>query len=136
MADFLLGFYGPLAAAEQSLGGEWQPPGHPAETPWEDVWDAWLAHETEHLGDIYEAARQLVREGNLSRFDHPVVYFLSLRHKAALRHVQMSYAWRDQRPVSLIPFPVMSPSALAEWLLTDWGDGRALQHTFPEEAAP
>ncbi|MBW8782979.1 MAG: hypothetical protein JF599_13990 [Verrucomicrobia bacterium] len=135
MAELLTGFYRPLHDAGHALDSAWQPPVLPEGTPWEDVWEDWAAHESAHLPDIYDAARMLVRTTRIPTFLPAVLYFLRFRHRAALDHVQGSFSWRDERPVSLIPFPSIPPGEFAEWLLTEWGNNRGVLLAFPEAAA-
>jgi hypothetical protein len=135
MADLLVEFYRPLREAGEALGGVWQPPVLPPETPWEDACEEWTAHEAAHLPDIYHAARMLVRTAGIPRATPVALYFLMFRHRAALNHVQGAFSWREEKPVSLIPFPPMPPGEFAEWLLTEGGDNRGVLLAFPEASA-
>jgi hypothetical protein len=132
MAALLVEFYRPLRDAGHALGDVWQPPTLPAETPWEDACEEWTAQETAHLADIYHAARMLVRTTGIPRATPVAVYFLKFRHRAALNHVQDAFSWRDEKPVSLIPFPPITPAEFAEWLLTEWSNNRGVLLAFPE----
>ena len=94
---------------------------------------AWSMLHDQYSEDIHMAARELVRTGRLAMPSSEVLCFLSFRFDAAIRHLAMAITIREDRPMSLVPFPSVGMSDYADWLLTEWGDGHAISVAYPEE---
>lgn len=110
---------------------EWTPDLSHAET-FEDAWDAWRSHESRLLEQIHAAAKAWVQTRRLPNSTSEVLYYLSLRHRAALNFVETSFLSTERGPMSLIAFPPVSIPTFAEWLLTEWGDEHAIYLALPE----
>jgi hypothetical protein len=104
-----------------------------------ETYAAWRAAETAHLPSIHACARELVRTGSVQSKSPEVHYFLGERLSSVLRALDVTFAWRDDRLISIIPFPDSGIEAVAEWYLTDWADWHTAglvirEEDFPSEA--
>ena len=115
-----------------SLESRWRPD-LPVQ-PREQASRAWSMLHGQYSEDIHAAACELVRTGRLANPRSEILYFLAFRLDAAIRHLAMAITIREDRPMSLVPFPSVEMSDYAEWLLTEWGDDHALSVAYPEEA--
>lgn len=95
---------------------------------------AWSWLHGQYAKEVHAAARELVRTGRMADARSEVLYFLSFRLDAAIRHLGMAVTIQGDRPVSMIPFPQVEMSDYAEWLLTEWADDHAIGVAYPELA--
>lgn len=132
MLELMLDLEAAFGRAVASTGSSWKPD-LPIQSREESsrVW-AWL--HGRYVKDVHVAARELVRTGGLGDTCSEVLYFLSFRLDAAVRHLGMAITIREDRPVSPIPFPQVAMSDYAEWLLTDWADDHAIGVAYPEQS--
>jgi hypothetical protein len=112
---------------------EWAPDISDAETL-EDAWDAWRSHESRFLEQVHATAKEWVQTRRLPNLPSEVLYYLGLRHRAALNFVEGSFVSTERGPTSLLSFPSVSIQGFVEWLLTEWGDEHAIYLAFPEAA--
>lgn len=101
-----------------------------------ETYTAWRAAETTHLSSIHACARELARTGSLQSKSLEVHYFLGERLSSVLRALQATFAWRDDQPISIIPFPDAGIERVAEWYLTDWADWHTAGFVIREEDFP
>lgn len=111
--------------------GPWVPDISPYELL-EDACDAWRDHESGFLDQIHSTAREWVRTRRLPNLPSEVLYYLGLRHQAALNFVETSFLSTERGQSSLIPFPSVSLQGFAEWLLIEWADTHVIYLAFPE----
>jgi hypothetical protein len=128
----LLDLYDALRQATHPNRYHWRPLLSPHLSPLEAATE-WGRIQNRHLADIYAAWRELVRTGHLADPTPEVRYFLNCRFQAALRQAESSFIVRDDIPESFIPFPLMPTDDVAEWLLTEWGNGHAFSFIFPSD---
>ena len=93
--------------------------------------DAWRAIEADHRESVHEATRALIGTARVPDPTPEIMYFLGLRLRAALNHVEAMFAIKEEKPVSLWAFPALPPDEVIEWLLTDWADDHAIMTAFP-----
>ena len=129
----LIDLASPLGEVLVSQSTAWQPL-LPTEEPTQAAWDAWHEIEGGHRESVHEAARALIRTERVPAPTPEIVYFLGLRLRAALAHVETLFAMQGERPVSLLAFPALPPDEVVEWLLTEWADYHAVTIVFPELA--
>jgi len=123
----------PLGEVAPPLSVSWRPE-LPSEAPTKANWDAWQTIEAGYRESVHEAARALIRTASLPAPTPEIVYFLGLRLRAALNHIESLFVMKDERPASLLAFPALSPDEVAEWFLTEWADDHAITLVFPEMA--
>ncbi len=93
--------------------------------------DAWRRIEAGYRESVHEATRALIGTARVPDPTPEVMYFLGLRLRAALNHVEAMFAIKEEKPVSLWAFPALPPDEVIEWLLTDWADDHAIMTAFP-----
>jgi hypothetical protein len=98
--------------------------------------DEWQKIEAGYRDRVHEATRALIKTARVPDPTPEIVYFLGLRLQATLSHVEAMCVIKDERPVSLWPFPALPPDEVTEWLLTEWADDHAITIAFPEMDAP
>ncbi len=98
--------------------------------------DVWRAIEAGHRESVHAAARVAIATACVPVPTAEIVYFLDLRIRAALNHVEAMFAIKDEKPVSLWAFPTLPPDEVIEWLLTEWADYHAIMTAFPAIQAP
>ncbi|MBW8780511.1 MAG: hypothetical protein JF599_01285 [Verrucomicrobia bacterium] len=128
----LLELHSSLRLADEQSASGWAPDLSHAEA-WDDAWDVWRHHESRFLGQIHATAKEWVRTHRLPDLPAEIVYYLGLRYRAAINLVESSFlSTAEQGPSSLISFPPVPTTDVAEWLLTEWGDAHAIYLAFPE----
>jgi len=131
MLEQMLALEIPLGRAIGSCSVWWKP--DLPIGPREEAWRAWSMIHDQYKQAIHEAARELVRTGDLMMPDPAVLYFLSIRLDAVIRYLSMAITFVNEQPTSLTPFPPIGLSEYAEWLLTEWGDDHAIDIAYPEQ---
>ena len=132
MLELMLDLEAAFGRTLESTGSSWKPD-LPIQSR-EEASRAWSWLHGQHAKDVHVAARELVRTGGMGDACSEVLYFLSFRFDAAIRHLGMAVTIRGDRPVSMIPFPQVEMSDYAEWLLTEWADDHAIGVAYPEHA--
>ncbi|MBW8780617.1 MAG: hypothetical protein JF599_01840 [Verrucomicrobia bacterium] len=123
MLEQLVDLEVPLGAALGS-GESWWRPDISMQSR-EEASRAWCRLHEQYQEAIHAAVRELVRTGGLLAPRPEILYFLSFRLDAAIRYLSMAVTIKDDKAVSIIPFPAIEMSAYTEWLLTDWADQHA-----------
>ena len=130
LAIKLMDLFSALGEVTDSLPGVWTP-ALPSEEPILSAADAWRAIEADHRESVHAAARVAIATTCVPVPTPEIVYFLGLRVRAALNHVEAMFAIKDEKPVSLWAFPALPPDEVIEWLLTEWADDHAIMTAFP-----
>jgi hypothetical protein len=94
---------------------------------------AWRSAEADHLSSIHACARELAGTGTLLSKSAEVHYFLGERVASVLRALGGTFAWQNDRPTSIIPFPDVNMERVAEWYLTEWADFHTVNFVISEE---
>lgn len=131
----LIDLFGVLSEVTDAVPCPWRPT-LPSTGPDLVAADAWRRIEADHRESVHAAARVAIATACVPVPTPEIVYFLGLRVRAALNHVEAMCVIKDERPVSLWAFPALPPDEVLEWLLTDWADDHAIMSVFPEVDAP
>lgn len=131
----LIDLFSTLGGVTSSLPGVWRPMLPGAGTTLEAS-NAWQKIEAEYCERVHAATRALIKTEPLPGLTPEIVYFLNLRIRAALNHVEAMCVIKDEKPMSLFPFPALPPDEVIKWLLTDWADDHAIMVAFPSLDAP
>ena len=135
LAIRLMDLFSALGKEADALPGRWEPP-LPCGEPPQVAADAWRVIEAGYRESIHAAARAAISTPGAPTLSPEIGYFLSLRVRAVLIHVEAMFAIKNEKPVSLWAFPALPPEEVIEWLLTDWADDHAIMTAFPSMGAP
>ena len=130
LAIKLMDLFSALGEVADSLSSVWRP-ALPSTGPALVAADAWRRIEADHRESVHAAARVAIATSCVPVPTPEIVYFLGLRVRAALNHVEAMFAIKDEKPVSLWAFPALPPDEVIEWLLTEWADDHAIMTAFP-----
>ena len=102
LLEFLVGLYPSLHLVAPSARA-WAPDLGDVGT-WEDAWKIWRDHETANIEQIHATAKEWVRSRQFPKASSEILYYLGLRHRAALNLVESSFLPTERGPSSLIHF--------------------------------
>jgi hypothetical protein len=131
----LIELFSVLSETADSVPSTWHPT-LPSTGPELVAADEWLRIEADYRQSVHEAARALIGTARVPDPTPEVMYFLGVRLRAALGHVEALCVLKDERPVSLWAFPDLPPDEVLEWLLTDWADDHAIMIALPATCPP
>ncbi len=136
LAIKLMDFFSVLGEVADSLpSGVWKPT-LPSTGAALVAADAWRRIEAGYRKSVHEATRALIETARVPDPTPEIMYFLGLRVRAALNHVEAMVAIKDDKPMSLWSFPALPPDEVIEWLLTEWADDHAIMTAFPPMDVP
>ena len=135
LAIELIDLFGTLNRAMDSVPCTWLPT-LPSTKQALTAADAWRIIEARYRESVHEAARALIGTAEVPDPRPEIIYFLGLRLRAALSHVESMSIIKDQKPMSLWAFPALPPNEVLQWLLTGWADEHTIMVAFPEASPP